>query len=307
MPQGSLNAQSPHSLIQRAATLQVGDLSIPAGQGVGLDITFTVRRGLHITQGSLKPQPNTCDLKIWGLNPDHRKRLAQSTATGPGDKPKTVPCVLTAGYVGSSAVIFSGQLRSANNVTEGANKVTEMTTGDGDQALMQTRMNIAIAAGSDAGKFLDTVLSALGVSAENLPAAKQLVSGSPAAGQLFAKGTVLKGSAAEIMTDFTMSCGLEWSIQSGKLRILPLGGTDSNTGILIADDPNTGLIGSPTVDIKGILSFDVEMIPNLVPGCKVKLDTEEVKGIWRVIGTTTTGSTFENDWKIAAECQRLAV
>lgn len=301
---GQLGNQGGSALVQRACTLQVGSLSIPAGQGVGLDIEFTVRRGLHITKGSLKPQPNTCDLKIYGLNATHRKQLASSTGIGASGKPGVIPCVLTAGYTGHSSVIFAGELRSANNVTEGPNKVTELTTGDGDQALAQARLNIAIAAGTSASSFLDTLLSALGVSAENLQQARQLLTASPAAGQLFSKGAVLKGSAAEIMSDFARSTGLTWSLQNGKLLLLPLGLPDDAVAISIADAPGTGLIGSPTVDVKGILSFETLMIPDLVPGRKLVLDTLEVKGNFIALSVQTTGGTLGNDWKNSVEASR---
>jgi hypothetical protein len=305
MPTGTLGNQGSAALVQRACTVQVANLLLECGQGKGLDVSFRAQRGLHVTQGSAKPQPSTCDLRIFGLNPTHRKQLAKSTVPLPGAAGKPIPCIITAGYQGGQAILFSGEMRAANFVSEGPDKaICELSTGDGDQALTQARLNLNIAPGSSAAQVFNQILSALGVQSGNLPKALSQLSANPAAAQLFTKGAYLKGSAAEVLSDLCRSTGLQWSVQSGALQILPLG--QPLDGLAIAVDEEHGMIGTPTVDTKGIVTVHTQMIPGIVPGCKIAITSENVSGGFRVIGLETVGDTSPGaaEWGHHIEGQR---
>ena len=204
-------------LFERACTLQVGSLLIPGGaQGFGLRVSFKVKRGVKVTQGVQKPQPNTCDLKIWNLSLSHQKALEQSTV--PGASKTVVPVIISAGYQSRSTQIFAGELRAAHTITNGPDSVTELTTGDGDQALTQQRLTIALGKGANATQGLNAIMTGLGIGQGNLQKGIALLEAQPLAGTLFSKGVVFKGAAADIMTDFCRAAGLDWSIQNGALR-----------------------------------------------------------------------------------------
>jgi hypothetical protein len=91
----------------------------------------------------------------------------------------------------------------------------------------------------------------------------------------FGKGTLLFGNAARALDDFCRSADLEWSIQDGVLQILDRGKALESQAVLLS--ANTGLIGSPTVDHKGIVTFKALIQPDLVPGHKVAFDTRNFK------------------------------
>lgn len=277
-----------HSLIQRAATLTVGDLSIPAGSGTGLDIAFTVKR-------TLKAEPNTCDLKIHNLTRDHQKQLAQAK--------DGVACILAAGYVGAGqSVIFSGELRAGQTVTDGATRTTELSTGDGDKALRQARLSVALGPGSTGADGLKKIAAALGVGSGNLAKAVNLVQSNPALAQYFTKGAVIRGSAAEWMSQICASAGLEWSIQDGALQLLELGAPLSSQAILV--DSDHGMVGAPTVDTKGILTVTTLMIPGVKPGVKLSMDAEDVQGGYRVISVESSGDSLGAEWYHRCEAVR---
>jgi hypothetical protein len=288
-------------LFGKSCTIQVAGLLIPAGQGTGLDVVFTVRRGVKVTQQALKPQPNTCDLQIFNLNPDHRKQLEASTVPGKGTK--VVPVIISAGYKARVSTIFSGELRAAHSVPDGAGTfTTELNTGDGDDALTQTRLTVALAAGSSAQQGLDKIVAALGVGKGNAAGAIARSAQQALAAQLFSRGVVLKGSAAELMTDFCRSVGLDWSIQNGALQLTSLGQPMKGSAILI--DGTHGMIGSPTVDTKGILSVETEMIPDMFPGALLSMQSTYVKGGYRVLSVETHGDTAGDEWGHKVEAAR---
>lgn len=295
-------APSSSALYKRAATVQVGTIKIDAGGTSALDVAFRIQKGVHITKNSCKPQPNTCDLRIYNLSTDHQKELEQATTPTPGAPPKVVACSISAGYVGRQSLIFSGQLRGANTVTDGATDVTELTTGDGDKALAQSRMSIALGPGTSGAAGMKKILASLGVGDGNLSKALALLQAQPLAASLFNAGVLLKGSAAELMTDFCRSCGLEWSIQNGALQVTDLNAPLDGEAVLV--DAQHGMVGSPTVDTRGILSVTTLMIPDLAPGVKIAVNTPHLKGGYRIIHVEWKGSTFENDWYCHLEAQR---
>jgi hypothetical protein len=288
-------------LFGRACTAQVGSLILTGGaQGFGLRVAFDVKRGVKVTQGVTKPQPNTCDVKIWNLSTSHQKELEQSTVPGSGKK--VVPVIISAGYKSRSTQVFAGELRAAHTITDGADDVTELTTGDGDQALTQTRLTIALGPGATARQGIESIVKGLGVGEGNLSKAITLLQSQPLAAQLFAKGVVLKGAAADIMTDFCRSAGLDWSIQNGALQITELGQPVAGLAVLL--DSDHGLIGSPTVDTTGLLSCVTEMIPDMFPGTKLSINAKHVQGGFRVLAVRTRGDTFGAEWRHEIEAVR---
>lgn len=291
----------PSLLFGRRATVQVGDLLIDAGGGTGLDVDFTARRGVKVSKGATKPQPNTCDLSIFNLNADHRKQIEQPTT--PGAAKAKVPVVVSAGYRGRQTVIFSGELRAGHSLRNGSTWVTELTTGDGDDALTQTRLSIALSKGSTAEHGIRQILGALGVGEGNLSAGVTRLKEQALAAQLFSRGVVLKGAAAELMTHFCRSVGLEWSIQGGALQLTAIGQPLGGQAIVV--DAEHGMLGAPTVDTKGILSVKTEMLPDIAPGVAIAVNALEFTGGFRVLSVETHGDTRAGgEWGHAIEAAR---
>jgi len=263
---------------------------VECGNGDGLDVSFRIQRGLHQTKSSLKPIPNTCDLTLFGLNADHRKSLAKSTTTIPGKTPPPVPCIISAGYQQRSTILFSGELRAGQDEGESPNVRTVLSSGDGDTAITQSRLTLAIAPGSSMGQVFQQILKAFGVvQPGNLQKALAQMAANPLAAQLFAKGAVLKGSAAEILSDICRSTGFQWSVQNGALSILPLAQPLDGLAVLI--DQAHGMYGVPTVDTKGVVTVKTAMLPGLMPGSKVVINSRNTQGGFVVQGLEVEGDT----------------
>lgn len=287
---------SGSALIGRKASVTVGTLLLEGTDGTGLDVAFTVKR-------DLKPLPNTCDLKIWGLSANSRKALEGSTtpSTSPSGVTKVVPTKIEAGYKGAMSQIFLGELRAAQTSTDGAEVITSLSTGDGDKAIKLGRINVSIGPGTTSATAMRAILKALGIGQGNLPKALTLL-GQAGLVQMYAKGAVLKGLAAEHMTDLCRSAGLSWSVQDGQLQVTTLG--QPLDGQAISVTPDTGLIGSPSVDTKGVMSCTTLMLPGVRPGMKIAVDSDSVKGGFRIISTEHTGDTFGDDWYVHIEARK---
>lgn len=278
---------SDPSLFRRVANVTVGSTNI-----TGLDVAFKVKK-------TLKKEPNDATISIYNLSDTTRKSIEAATPT---DTKTVVPVIISAGYVDAVSTIFSGELRGAQTSRQGADKVTTLSSGDGDHAIAQTRLNVSLGSGTSAAQGLKVILKALGVGQGNLAKAVNLVQQNAALGQMFTQGCWLNGCASDVMTDFCRSAGLEWSVQDGNFQALALGQPLAGQSILI--DSAHGMEDSPSVDTKGVLSFKCRMIPGIKPGVVVSMNGLYVKGGYRVISCEYSGHTRSSEWSISVEGSR---
>ena len=255
-----------------------------------MDVRFSVEK-------SLKPEPNTAEIQIWNLNPDHRSQLEE-----PSDKSGTVPVSIEAGYADNTAQLFLGRLRTAFTVREGPDLITTLQSGDGEKEVGTKRINVSVSPGTPNDIILKQVIKALGVGLGNTD---QVVAGVSFAsiGLLWASGTVLSGSAARQMVELTESFGLEWSIQDGAIQLLEKGKALAQLDVAIT--PNTGLIGSPSVDNEGIVTLQTLLIPEITPGRIITLESERLSGRYRVEKCSYNGDTAGGDWFIDVEAKGI--
>jgi hypothetical protein len=250
---------------------------------------------LHMTvqvKKSLKPEPNTAELKIWNLNPDHRSYLEQR---------KTSTVLIEMGYVDGISTIFLGDLRNATSVDEGPDIVTSLTSGDGEKAIRSARINVSLKKDTKPDQVLRSVAESLGVNQGNLDQAIAQFTGQGIRNH-FTQGTVITGSAYREMTNICKSFGLTWSVQNGALQILALRQTLENSAVRLAAD--TGLIGSPTVNKDGVVSAKMLLAPDVFPGRKLVLESARLKGQYRIESCQYTGDTAGNDWYIDLQGKR---
>lgn len=289
-----------YPLYPRSCAVQVGGTIIPADPATGLHVHFRIKRGVHVSKTSIKPRANTCELKLWGLRGTTRNTVSQAAAAAKG---AGVPVIIMAGYQGHTSKVFDGQLRPSNTFHDGAEVILTMTAGDGDTALQQ-RMNVSLGQGTTARAAMQKIVAALGIGPGNLNKALTLIDQSAIAGQLFARGAYLRGSAADIMTDVCRALGLQWSIQDGALSLTQANQALAGQAILI--DQDHGMQGSPSVDTRGLLNVKLAMIPGIVPGVQLSVQSLEVQGFFNVLSVETVGDNFGNEWLHHVEAQRPA-
>lgn len=246
-----------------------------------------------------KPEPNKCALQVWGLSREQRAQIEELRPRA-GSK-RGVPVLIEAGYKETGiAQIFLGDFGTVYSRHEGAEWITTIESGDGQAAKLsaitqsygpQTSPDIALRA----------IVRALGVDEGNVAviAARLRTTG---AATLFAKRAVLSGSAYEHMTQFARSAGLEWSIQDGAVQLIDQGKVLA--GFAVNLGPRSGLIGTPTIDPKGVLSCQMLIQPSVKVGSLLVLNSAAVRGNYKIERATWEGDTHGIPWYITVEGKR---
>lgn len=258
-------------LFRRHYVLVVGDVEI-----TGLDIGFSVDR-------SLRREPNRASVRIWNLSEDHR------AAVGRMERIRTR---LEAGYLSASGVIFDGHLVEAQSRKDGSAWVTELQSGDGHHATRSARISHSYRPGASVSSALEQCARTLGVGLGN--ALDAFGRAGTAAGASLRQGTSLSGRADDVLDHLCEAAGLEWSIQGGVLQVLDRGRSLRREAIRLT--PETGLVGSPHVDSRGVLRAEALMVPELDPGRLVAVESAHVQGSWRVTRVTYSGESAGKQW-----------
>lgn len=274
------------------------------------DIQITNLRCVFKVTKHLKPDPNTIELKIYNLTEDHRRSLENVP-----DKPANVVlaalvsdltannCVrLEAGYEDGMSQLYLGEVRAAHSLQDNADMVTEVTSGDGEKDMQTRRISVPVGPKTSVDTVIQLIVKALGCGEGNL--SKMLGDIKLSGGAtMFPTGGVIHGSAADELDSLCKAAQLDWSIQDGKLLLLDKGKALEGTALSLSSD--TGLIGSPTVDSKGIVTAKTLMIPDMFPGRAVVFDAKNLKGGYRVEECTYSGDTHGAEWYIEIKCQLI--
>lgn len=269
------------ALFDREVVVTVDDLDLS-----GFDVAFQVTR-------TLKKQPNTCELRVYNLSRTLRRELATKVKAG------SIFVSLSAGYKGRLSQIFRGDLRDAFSMRESDGWVTTISSGDGERARRTARIRRAFPPGTKVEVVLRALAGELGVglgnSARALLSPKKLVHGSSE----FVSGTVVHGNVAEQMSELLRSVGMEWSVQDGELQLLDKGRALDTEAVVLT--PETGLLDSPEPGHKGTIRATALLIPGLVPGAPVLIESSEVFGLFRIERADYSGDTAGDDWTVQLE------
>lgn len=242
----------------------------------GLDIDFSVER-------TLKPEPNNASIRVYNLSDATRKAVSGA---------KTLNVSLAAGYQSGVEQIYFGQVRAAWTERQGPDFITHFESGDGEQAKL-ARLNTGVGGRVPIGTALSMIVQALGLGPGNVAKVQSALAKT---GVTAINGGALTGNASRRMTDFCRSAGLEWSIQNGVIQILEQGSLLSPSAVLVSTA--TGMIESPTVDSKGIVTATMLITQGLVPGCLVSIDSLFFQGGYRVQRCRWQASTSGTEWNV---------
>lgn len=250
-----------------------------------LDCTFKAKK-------NLKPEPNTCELKIFNLSQDSRSLLQTS---------KKLVVRLDAGYVGQVAQLYLGEVLRAQSYRSEADIITEISTNDSKKDLQTGKIALSIGPKVPAQVALTALARAMKVGVGNVPVkAAQLASQGKT---FFGPGSALFGYASDALTDICKSADWEWSIQDGVIQILDRGKALEGLAVLLSSD--SGLVGSPTIDHKGIVTAKALIQPDLRPGHKVTFDTMNFKASqgYRIQECEYSGDTAGTEWYASLKCK----
>jgi hypothetical protein len=265
-------------LINRTYRLAVDDLVI-----TGLRLSFRIEK-------TLKPDPNVAEISVDNLTESQREAITA----------KKTPLVrLSVGYQKEETQIFYGSLVHVQHSFEGADIRTTLSTGDGIEEYRRKRVFASFGPKTSTAIVFQALLKNLGLKRGNADRfVTKLKTGLKA--QIYLEGVSLAGSCAAELTALCKSANLEWSIQDGAYQILDKNESLNKFAIVLdggaRNRPNTGLIGSPSISNKGIVSGKSLIIPDMYPGRQVEIKSRFLSGRYRLDKVTYTGDTHGSDW-----------
>jgi len=276
---------APDTLFGRRYTLNVGGVQITK-----LRVAFKVKK-------TLTKEPNTAEIRVFNLAESTRRKL----------QGKGVSTVLSAGYEGNEAVIFSGDSRFIDHTREGPNWITKIRCGDGERAYQFQRFNASFGPGTSIADVIQASANALGLNTGNLNDALAL----PFKGgrTVFRNGFSANGDAVDVLEKLLRGAGFSLSVQNGALQVLQGGAAVPTSAVLLS--PDTGLVGSPEmgspekkgatprVKAKALLQARIRC------GGVVELRSENFKGQFRVETVEHTGDTDGAEWYTETELKPI--
>lgn len=278
----------PDDLFIRTASIRVDTIGLVDGNASsGLRVVFSINK-------SLKIEPNKTRVDVFNLSPDHRRQLEEL---------ETVPVEVKAGYQGddSSSILFQGNLRRLFSRREGADIITTIEAGDGEKTHQTARVNQSFPAGTKVSDILRALVKTLDGIGPGNALDEQAIS-FLAGGNTIAEAITINGNAARELYRMVKAFGFEVSYQGEALQILKRGRVLQESAVKL--DSNQ-LVGSPSVDNKGILKCSALIQPGLNPGRKLVLDGEFLKGNYRIEKTDYSGDTHGDSWEASIEASKL--
>ena len=248
--------------------------------GKPLHISFSVERA--DTESA-----NTAKITLWNLSPEHLAELHKDD------------CVITlrAGYGTVMPTIFSGVVTYAKTQKDGSDVKTEIELVDTRVELRDSYVSVCYSGNIDCKTVLQDTADQMGLTASF---------SHNAAFASLPNGFSFVGASADILTKLCETCGLIWDIQNGVLQIKKPGDTMNREVYELSAE--TGLIGIPQ-RVQTSKSFsryeygwDVEYLMNAAISIDdyVYLNSQSVKGYFRVYSVTIEGDNCEGSWSCTA-------
>jgi len=283
---------------KRIIRLTVGQ---PSGDGVVIE---NLRMSFDIDK-DLTQQTNKCNVKIYNLAPETRKKV---------ERPDSV-CILEVGYSEDVGLrrIFLGAITQAWTGTQGADAVTELEMSDGQVAIRDSVVSVGYSAGTNGSKVVQDIAAQMGLI---------LHIAADVAFADYPNGYSYAGYAKTALDKVCDAAGATWSIQNNELQIIMGGGTTGIRALVFSAD--SGLIGSPERIVKGVKRADSDgeeskkkkrkvkkkdkkekkagwkikslLAPTLNPGDAVRVESITVTGWFRVETLKHGGDTHGNEW-----------
>jgi hypothetical protein len=277
------------------------------GHGVAIE---HLRIAFDITKTSGRfPNPGT--VKIYNLSPDNERKI----------KGEFDDVIVNAGYHGATRVIFRGNIKKLSLYPEGTNRVTEIECGDGDKDLRESVINVTLAASTTNAQLLDHVMGTFTTTTKGHVVLKD---------RKRARGKVISAMGPDVLDDLAADSDANWSIQDAKLVMVPVDGVLPGEAILINAD--TGMLGTPVIDDKGIV-VECQLNPQIAVHGLVKIDNNGIRikalktaqkkpgaahpsktktkvterldpdGVYAVYKVQHKGDTHGSEWKTSVYCK----
>src|SRR5699024_8044047 len=206
---------------------------VVGGNDDGLELG-ELRITFRTTKGDIET-PNSADITVYNLSEQTASKICREFTR----------VIRQAGYQDNCAVIFAGTIRQVPRWRENATDICTATpAADGALAYNYAVVNTSLASGSTAADHVRTCQAAF--------SGKGTVAGytPDISGPALPRGKVMYGMARKYMRDTTKQTDTTWSIQDGKMQIIPVKGYLPGEAVVLTAE--TGLVGTPEQTDQGI-------------------------------------------------------
>jgi len=258
--------------------------------------------------------PGNAEIRVWNLSESTVKSIR-------GEYSRVV---LQAGYQEAPfGVIFDGTIKQYRIGREGTDSYLDILAADGDEAYNFAFCSRTLAAGSSAGDRIAAAIQTM--STAGVTGGDVLI---PSTGGILPRGKVLFGMAKAIIRSEMPALQTTWSIQNGKVNVIPLTGYLPGEAVVL--NSLSGLIGRPEQTIDG-LKVRCLINPRIRIGGLIKVDNKSINqtvqqnpdaaplaynqyaglqqlasvtadGIYRVYVAEYTGDTRGQEWYVDLTC-----
>jgi len=237
--------------------------------------------------------PNRATLQVFNLNQTNRSALQEGAALAAKSPAYSWPLIIKAGYVGSIAQIFSGDIRTVESHKEGVNWITTLEASDGGFNFASARMAQTFGPGTPVSTLLVAAAAKLGVGLGNSAIAFGQGVWRKGYG-IFKKGVTVSGRVSDILDKYISSTGYQWSIQDGELQVLAPDAALLDVAVILNE--KTGLIGSPEKTEDGGIKAKTLLQGTIKPGRRIVLTSISTNGSFKAEKVAHIGDTWGNDW-----------
>lgn len=247
-------------LLPKREVLDANDARAQAGQAQqALDLSqfhFTFR-----TQQADLPSPNNCEIRVFNLSESTMRQVRGEYSE----------VVLQAGYAnGNFGVVFRGTVRHYRiGKLDAKTSYLDILASDGELGYNNAIVSTSLSRGATVQEQLDAIMAGfkqwgieLGYNGMN-----------PGDAMALMRGKVNFGLARVALNSVAQTTGTTWSIQDGRINILPLDGYLPGQAVVLNRD--TGLIGRPEQTAEGV-RVRCLLNPKILPGKLVQIDQSSV-------------------------------
>lgn len=222
-----------------------------AGAGLSVEdlrITFEIDK-------NGKSAPNTAIIKIFNPAPTNENLI----------KNEYDEVLVNAGYEGGVLLIFRGNIKHVYRYREGNDRITEIEAADGDTDYRKAKVNQTFAAGTTVKQMLAGAVASFKSTTQGEVQVKDVAR---------IRGRVVSGNTRDVLDEVARQSGAAWSVQDGQLQIIGANAVASGVAVVLTSE--TGLLGAPEVNDKGI-TVKCLLNPQIKVNGALKLDNNSVK------------------------------
>jgi hypothetical protein len=277
----------------------------PKDGSPGLRVTFEITKTIYRT-------PNQALIKVYNLTDAHEKQIDREYND----------VILVGGYRGQERTFFRGNIRFTHFYREDNDHMSEINAGDGDKDFRNALVNFTLAAGHDDEQTIRQLVTSMRATTMGYVAGKKVKTKR-------IRGRTYSGNLRDVMDKIAKDSDGHWSIQNGTMVLVPVDSVLPGEAIAISSE--TGLLGAPEVNNKGI-KIKCMLDPRITPGCKLWLANNDVKqkhlkaategqkhklhgpkapvrldpdGVYKVYAVKMVGDTRGPDWYCECMCVAL--